>query len=116
MKSFITGSHVYGKPHKNSDIDLVIYCDAETEQQLLELSNTGNYPIKFGKLNIIVAETEQQYQAWFEGRRKCLIAKAENNNKGLDKETCIKIHDEVRKFLGVSYGNQSERQEENDPL
>lgn len=107
MKAFITGSQIYGIPSEESDIDLVIFASKDVLDILLPESDLGHAPIKFGKLNVIVAETEQQYLAWFEGKRKCLETMALNNNEGLDKDTCIKIHDEVRKFLNVPYGNES---------
>ena len=64
MKSFITGSHIYGKPTSDSDIDLVIFVDQETKDKLIELSNTGKMPCRFGKLNLIFALFKNQDSLW----------------------------------------------------
>jgi predicted nucleotidyltransferase len=106
MRAFLTGSQVYGKPTDESDIDLVVLMDIDTQEQLLDLSG-GKFPIKFGKLNIIAASTDIQYLAWLEAKRQCLVEKKETR-KPLDKERAVEIHTKVREFLNVPYSGESE--------
>lgn len=75
MKAFITGSHAYGTPHEESDIDLVVLADGPTIEKLAEVLafemgsavDDVDASIKLGKLNLIVCSTEEQWQAWHTG-------------------------------------------------
>lgn len=113
MKSFITGSQIYGKPNEQSDIDLVIFGDNDLKKELRSFqgprtiqaqSKTRNGPIKFGNLNLIVVTDEIEYLAWLHSLRKCRALSLENEVK---KSQAIHIHDEVRNFLGLNYNNNS---------
>ena len=70
MNAFITGSRAYGKPTANSDVDLVIRVNTETAQELQRLSDNpfenqgGVVVVRYGKLNLIVCETDEQYAVW----------------------------------------------------
>lgn len=74
MNAFLTGSHVYGKPTKKSDIDLVVRMDAK---ELLQLARAigqdiseaehyghGSVSLRFGKLNLIVCVNDTSWSAW----------------------------------------------------
>jgi hypothetical protein len=39
MNAFLTGSHVYGEPRPDSDVDLVIRCDEDTWRTLAALAD-----------------------------------------------------------------------------
>lgn len=74
MKAFMTGSHVYGKPTPNSDVDLVIYVDQQTAKRLFSLSDEpqsdaeGKYStIMFGRLNLLVCTDETRFASWQKG-------------------------------------------------
>ena len=67
MKAFITGSHAYGKPHRNSDVDIVILADKGTIDLLEAKSDVGQKPIRFGKLNIIATDNEKRFSIWQKG-------------------------------------------------
>lgn len=77
MKAFITGSHAYGKPHPESDVDLVLRVDEKTRANLVRLlAETGEVgdqyeagvlQFKTGKLNLILCVTDAQYGAWKTG-------------------------------------------------
>lgn len=65
--AFLTGSQVYGKPDKYSDIDLVVYAPG-LDKVIRKLTKTRKgKPIVFGKLNLIICETEAEYDVWKDG-------------------------------------------------
>ena len=105
MKAFITGSHEYGKPKSDSDVDLVIFVNHLTKERLIELSDTGKMPCKFGKLNLIFATTEEEYGAWLLGKNLCYV------RKPLTKEQAIVQHDSARLIFDIEYDHDSGEKE-----
>lgn len=91
---FITGSQIYGTPTSKSDIDIVVSGDWELEHCLFTKSEKGdgslNPIIKFGKLNIIVAKSEDEYDAWWRARDRCI------EEKPITRDRAIEIHAEER--------------------
>jgi hypothetical protein len=74
MKSFCTGSRVYGTPRDDSDLDLVVVVEPGDFELLAENADNGgvalyggaeNGQLKFGKLNLICV-AEAQAPAWKE--------------------------------------------------
>jgi len=68
MKAYLTGSRAYGTPRDDSDIDLVIACDAKTLGTLWEF-NEGGKGLRYGKLNLVAfnlddAEEVARYDRW----------------------------------------------------
>lgn len=62
------GSYAYGTPTEKSDVDLVVQLtedDEGTLRRALGLPEWG--VVRIGKLNLIVARTEAQYDTWCEG-------------------------------------------------
>lgn len=80
-KSFLTGSRVYGIPHEDSDIDLVVFFENRTTYwQLSEFAepiHPNNHPsasdeeaypsLRFDSLNIIPVFESELYEAWKSG-------------------------------------------------
>lgn len=80
MKVFLTGSHAYGTPNENSDIDLCIYISQEDLDKLVLLNDSkfvkplsadgAEYPVsrslRFGDLNLIAHTDLTQYNLWKE--------------------------------------------------
>lgn len=70
MQAFITGSRAYGKPKADSDVDLVIRCSEETAKWLRLWCDDGTtkensgFPCMFGRLNLIICTTDEQYAVW----------------------------------------------------
>lgn len=65
MYPFITGSHAYGLPNEDSDIDLVIPPIVfSNDLDLLRLNKDGAGVIRYGKLNLIVAPTDEAFRLW----------------------------------------------------
>lgn len=61
---FLTGSHAYGTPSEDSDIDMVVWAE---DAQLRALLEGCGYPIRFGKLNIIICDNETDWLIWQKG-------------------------------------------------
>jgi len=71
---FLVGSHVYGTPRPDSDIDLVVRMEPEVAGRLYELAGQSpDGPLRFGKLNVIPALDDEQYRAWTRGLA-CVLA------------------------------------------
>jgi len=89
MRSFITGSRVYGTPTEKSDTDLVILTDQATVDLLCSLFGTEedqalakkttqdpeyleglSASIKVGKLNLLLCVHEHHYDIWLRGTRQ----------------------------------------------
>ncbi len=78
--AFITGSHAYGTPTCNSDVDLVIRCSFLTRQALTALMvdganvdedyGVGVRQISVGRLNLIMCSSDRVFAAWAEGTRR----------------------------------------------
>lgn len=75
MKSFVTGSHAYGTPNENSDIDLVVLLEGSDTFKLIEHADSNNgclngsggpddVSLRFGKLNLIVLADEEKFHLW----------------------------------------------------
>lgn len=80
MNAFITGSHAYGEPHADSDVDLVIRADVDDMSLLRELSGCRQGPIRFGQLNLIVCTNDELFTAWQKGTEQLM---AEGRETGL---------------------------------
>ena len=95
MKSFLTGSHAYGTPNKNSDIDLVICMSKKEGLKLGELTQPDKgeqmrygssdlLTMRFGDLNLIVCLSDEVYAAWkvgtHEAKRKKPLDKTKSKN------------------------------------
>ena len=78
--AFLTGSRAYGLPRPDSDWDVVIYGTKSIEEVLRGLADGTGFPLKIGKLNLIVAKTPRQYDAWRRGtdelRREAPVTRA----------------------------------------
>ena len=113
MKSFLTGSHVYGTPNEHSDIDLVVRMDSDTVDRLAELTSQdiaeqihysdGSISLRFGKLNLIVCLTDEIYAAW---KVATWTAEREKDKKkigeSLDKNVSAKLFQELFKKAGLA--------------
>jgi predicted nucleotidyltransferase len=83
MKSFLTGSHVYGTPTPESDVDVVVLM---SESEMYKLSNLADQvskfdeygegrSLRFGKLNLIVLNTEPMFNLWRSSTDECIAQK-----------------------------------------
>lgn len=74
-RSFRTGSTVYGTPTPASDIDVVVCVEDDIIETLFEADslhqfieaeeyNDGSISIRVGKLNLILIESEGEFERW----------------------------------------------------
>lgn len=105
MNAFLTGSRVYGKPRPGSDTDLVIRVDEATADRLRKLSETGKEPVKFGRLNLILCETDEEYAVWKTGTEACIFTSLHSSESGkhtpIDKREAKRIIDTIRTMTGI---------------
>jgi hypothetical protein len=93
----LTGSHAYGIPTESSDVDLVVLVDMSTKTKLIELSETGKEPIRFGKLNLIVTTCPDRFLCWKDATNKLI-----NLGVKLTKQQTIEVFDNEFKNKGLS--------------
>lgn len=96
MLSFITGSRAYGRPTDGSDVDLVIRVTPATAELLRELAG-GKEPVRFGKLNLILCTTDEEFAVW-------RIGTTEMNQSPMrpyTREAAKRVFDEYRLRLGL---------------
>lgn len=73
MKAFITGSHAYGTPTPDSDVDMVVMIDPGIVHLLAGIGQAGSFTedgtiaIRFGKLDLICCTKEETYAEWVTG-------------------------------------------------
>lgn len=115
MTAFLTGSRAYGDPGPDSDVDLVVRVDKETAEKLRKLSDNGEYPIRFGKLNLVLCASDQAFGAWRYGTDKLIHAR-EVEGEPVDRETARGVLVQARRDVGVMKGHDpfAENQEATD--
>lgn len=83
MRAFLTGSRAFGTPTPESDVDVVVLMDkpemAKLVSQAEESERSGDYgngqSLRFGRLNLIVVNTEEQFGLWRDSTDECLAMK-----------------------------------------
>lgn len=77
-EAFITGSHAYGVPRPDSDIDLVVMlstkdritlaqqCPGLTQEECENYADPedSGQSLRFGKLNLIIPPSQASFEAW----------------------------------------------------
>lgn len=99
---FITGSHAYGAPTADSDIDLVVFVPSEVRELLVKNSDDKKYPVRYGKLNLILARSLADFKVWEDGTRKL-----QNLGTAVTKEFAAKVFEKMREEAGVDEGDFS---------
>jgi hypothetical protein len=105
-KPFITGSRVYGTPRDNSDLDVVIRCDAYVIAAIEALigKSSGDYDhksvsVQCGPLNLHLCGTDGEYDRWHQGTRTCEVVAP------IDRKTAIKM----LRVAGIDRGSENVR-------
>ena len=83
MNAILTGSHAYGKPGPDSDVDLVVLMDPVGAADLARIlgaevsrSEPGRYPgvhFRTGRLNVIVETRGEWFDVWVQGTRDLVM-------------------------------------------
>lgn len=108
MFAFLTGSRVYGSPTPKSDVDLVVRVDQVTKDAIHRLSDNPSPrdngwlegPVRFGKLNLILCVTDEEYAVWKVGTARMLRLQAEDKQT-FDKATAKGVLDAYRDEVGI---------------
>ena len=74
---FITGSRAYGIPTEDSDIDLVLPPNTNTEfkKTLVGFSDDREIPVKYGRLNLILTNELKQWELWLQATNELIAMK-----------------------------------------
>ncbi len=111
FKAFLTGSHAYGIPRHDSDIDLVILVsekDLEKLRVAMECSGethdpddpmyiaAGGVPLRFGPLNLIACTNEAYFAAWRKGTWEL------KKRKPVPRDFAVEYMRRVREELGLT--------------
>lgn len=91
--SFMTGSHVYGTPKPESDIDLVVRIEPDELEELRRSMNTTDpvddygtsHSLRFGSLNLICCTTDEWFEDWKQGTE--VLAK----KKPVEREEAVRV-------------------------
>lgn len=121
MYAFITGSHAYGKPKPESDIDLVIRCDEATLKLLTEQADEidrrswGEHvppscdgtdivskSLRFGNLNLVICTDDKRFAAFRLGTS--VLVDAKRKHKKPSRDDAVKLLTALR---NLDYGNTS---------
>jgi len=89
LNSFITGSHAYGIPAEDSDVDLVVLLSPEDKQLLRDVNGDG--PVRFGNLNLILCDRQDQFDCWVKSKADCVLAAAVAGEP-LSRSEAVSIH------------------------
>ena len=102
MNSFITGSHVYGTPREDSDLDLVCLLATPQERALLQQHSEGEGNVlRFGRLNIIAPETEGEFAVW-RFATEALQLKGGATGEPITREEAVRTIAKLRARLGLT--------------
>ena len=102
MNAFITGSHAYGTPDEDSDVDLVVLVQsgANTDEKLRELADDPySTPVMYGDLNLIICTDPVQFTVWHAAT--IYMARNKKNHGPYDKDQAKKVLDQYRKRAGI---------------
>lgn len=103
--AFITGSRAYGIVTPKSDIDLVIRTDEETAERLRKLSDKdmrlkqagdNQICIRFGRLNLIVCTTDEQFAVWRIG-----TTDMKRHGEAYNWQEAKEVFDNLREMVGI---------------
>lgn len=107
MNAFLTGSQVYGKPTKESDVDLVVTVDFGTYKKLHSLAGVEDgETIRFGKLNLILCLDDLEAAVWKVGTEE-LKDTLERDRQPTNKVEAKKVFDRLRAVTGLTDKSQS---------
>lgn len=83
-RAFVTGSHAYGTPHDQSDVDLVVLLESSRDLDLLRKIADNDSKIneqydgvclRFGKLNLLCTLSQIDFDIWWEGTEDLILKK-----------------------------------------
>lgn len=107
--AILTGSHAYGEPHEDSDIDLVVYMPPSELAKLQRAMGLGeqakaakdkaygdsNTPLRFGPLNLLVCTSRKRYESWCEGTAD-LVQRGEEEGRPITRPEAVEHFSKLR--------------------
>ncbi len=101
-KPFLTGSYAFGTPGKDSDVDIVLELPQDAREALVEAgpdwgsAPPGSVSLKFGKLNLIIPDSEASWGVWVRGTAE-LVAR-----KPVTRAAAVETLKRLRKAAGLT--------------
>lgn len=107
MKSFLTGSRVYGTPNAESDVDLCVLISYDDMKTLVDASKheaSGSgipraMSVKFGELNLVMTWDEKCFAEWKMATEDLIKAKPVTRDDAVAHFKRIEAIREVKKEL-----------------
>lgn len=87
MNAFLTGSHVYGTPRADSDVDIVVLVEDAAERKVLcdnaewRRRRGTSLMVGYGKLNLIVCPTPAEQARWLHPTLNLIMEKPVNKER-----------------------------------
>jgi len=106
MRALLSGSHKYGTPHENSDVDLVVYMSPEDAHVLCANAdscvrhNPTYSSCRYGKLNLMVCTDLKYYGTWESGLAVLTLRKL-TENQPITRKQAIEVFSNERAVAGV---------------
>jgi len=100
---FITGSHAYGEPTKDSDVDLVVRISDDVSWFLAGHEDSDHQScshIRFGNLNLILCTSDKQYDVWLEGTL-FLLDEKERTKELVIRDRAVEVFSDLRNKHGI---------------
>lgn len=103
--AFLTGSHVYGTPTEESDVDLVVFMEEREAAKLwgLQDGEKNGGVIRFGKLNIIPCSSRERFNDWKRGTEE-LVKRSKELGRPMTRAEAVLMFNQ----LGVTGGSRGD--------
>lgn len=97
MNAILGGSRVYGKPNKDSDLDLVLWLPNSMQRQIVrkEGDETGDDTVRYGNLNIILPNNAKEFSVWLYGIELL------KQHKPVTRDKAVETFDNLRMTMGI---------------
>lgn len=106
MKAFLTGSYVYGTPRPDSDIDLCVRVGTLATSRILRDLSESVKTVRFGRLNLILCESDTEYAAWKMTTERLMRIATETGQR-FDKIAAHEEFEKDRAAVGIQYKGDS---------
>ncbi|MFK5280858.1 hypothetical protein ACI3PL_14955, partial [Lacticaseibacillus paracasei] len=76
---------------------------------LIANSDNGAEPCRYGKLNLILVQSEEAFAGWLLAKRLCCLEKDTQLNDGITRERAVELHVELRNLTKTTFCGKSKK-------